>query len=50
MGVSVVSVRRATGQVVATGDEQLVLAGGDVLVLSGLPETLALAESHLLKR
>ncbi|WP_310460295.1 cation:proton antiporter [Sphaerotilus sp.] len=50
MGVSVVSVRRATGQVVATGDEELVLAGGDVLVLSGLPETLALAESHLLKR
>jgi monovalent cation:H+ antiporter-2, CPA2 family len=50
MGVSVVSVRRATGQVVATGDEELVLAGGDVLVLSGLPETLALAESRLLKR
>ncbi len=50
MGVSVVSVRRATGQVVATGDEDLVLAGGDVLVLSGLPETLALAESRLLKR
>ncbi|MEY2874843.1 MAG: hypothetical protein RLZZ373_2214 [Pseudomonadota bacterium] len=50
MGVSVVSVRRATGQVVASGDETLVLAGGDVLVLSGLPETLALAESRLLKR
>jgi CPA2 family monovalent cation:H+ antiporter-2 len=50
MGVSVVSVRRATGQVVAMGDEELVLAGGDVLVLSGLPETLALAESRLLKR
>lgn len=50
MGVSVVSVRRATGQVVAKGDEDLVLAGGDVLVLSGLPETLALAESRLLKR
>ncbi|MDZ7857252.1 cation:proton antiporter [Sphaerotilus sp.] len=49
MGVSVVSVRRASGQVVATGDENLVLAGGDVLVLSGLPETLALAESRLLK-
>jgi len=49
MGVSVVSVRRATGQVVAT-DDALVLAGGDVLVLSGLPETLALAESRLLKR
>ena len=50
MGVSVVSVRRASGQVVATGGEDLVLAGGDVLVLSGLPETLALAESRLLKR
>ncbi len=51
MGVSVVSVRRASGQVMATGgDEDLVLAGGDVLVLSGLPETLALAESRLLKR
>jgi monovalent cation:H+ antiporter-2, CPA2 family len=50
MGVSVVSVRRASGQVVATGDEALVLAGGDVLVLSGLPETLALAESRLLQR
>jgi monovalent cation:H+ antiporter-2, CPA2 family len=49
MGVSVVSVRRATGQVVAT-DGALVLAGGDVLVLSGMPETLALAESRLLKR
>ena len=49
MGVSVVSVRRAGGQVV-TGDDELVLAGGDVLVLSGLPETLALAESRLLKR
>ncbi|MEX8494761.1 cation:proton antiporter [Sphaerotilus sp.] len=50
MGVSVVSVRRSTGQVMAMGDEELVLAGGDVLVLSGLPETLALAESRLLKR
>lgn len=50
MGVSVVSVRRASGQVVVSGDEDLVLAGGDVLVLSGLPETLALAESRLLKR
>jgi monovalent cation:H+ antiporter-2, CPA2 family len=51
MGVSVVSVRRASGQVMATGgDEDLVLAGGDVLVLSGLPETLALAESRLLRR
>ena len=49
MGVSVVSVRRASGQVMASGDD-LVLAGGDVLVLSGLPETLALAESRLLKR
>lgn len=51
MGVSVVSVRRASGQVMATeSSDDLVLAGGDVLVLSGLPETLALAESRLLRR
>ena len=48
MGVSVVSVRRTSGQVVHA-DDDFVLAGGDVLVLSGLPETLALAESRLLK-
>ncbi|MFM2342478.1 MAG: hypothetical protein RLZZ592_2131 [Pseudomonadota bacterium] len=49
MGVSVVSVRRASGQVL-TVDDDFVLAGGDVLVLSGLPESLALAEARLLKK
>jgi len=47
VGVSVVNLRRAAGGVVpARGD--LVLAGGDTLVLSGLPEPLALAEEKLL--
>jgi CPA2 family monovalent cation:H+ antiporter-2 len=49
VGVSVVSVRRATGAVVAA-DDALVLAAGDTLVLSGLSEPLALAESKLLGR
>ena len=48
IGVQVVSVRRATGQVQAA-DEQMVLAAGDTLVLSGLPEALALAEAKLLR-
>jgi CPA2 family monovalent cation:H+ antiporter-2 len=48
MGVQVVSVRLASGQVVAA-DEQHVLAAGDTLVLAGLPEPLALAEAKLLK-
>ena len=47
MGVNVVSVRRAQGAVVRP-DDSLVLAAGDTLVLSGLPEPLALAESKLL--
>ncbi|MFM2055889.1 MAG: hypothetical protein RLY71_274 [Pseudomonadota bacterium] len=47
MGVEVVSIRRASGGVVAP-DDQLILAGGDTLVLSGMPEALALAESRLL--
>jgi CPA2 family monovalent cation:H+ antiporter-2 len=47
IGVSVVSVRRAAGGVVAA-DGSMVLAGGDTLVLSGLPEPLALAEEKLL--
>jgi len=47
VGVKVVSVRRAAGGVVpAHGD--LLLAGGDTLVLSGLPEPLSLAEEKLL--
>ncbi len=45
--VNVVSVRRADGRTVTPSDE-LKLAGGDTLVLAGLPETLALAESKLL--
>jgi CPA2 family monovalent cation:H+ antiporter-2 len=47
LDVAVVSVRRADGRNVTPADE-LRLAGGDTLVLSGLPETLALAESKLL--
>jgi CPA2 family monovalent cation:H+ antiporter-2 len=47
MGVGVVSVRRASGGVIAP-DDQMVLAGGDTLVLSGAPEPLALAENRLL--
>ena len=49
LGVTVVSVRRASGAVTKP-DDQLVLAGGDTLVLSGLPERLALAEASLLGR
>jgi CPA2 family monovalent cation:H+ antiporter-2 len=48
VGVSVLSVRRASGQVLEAGDA-LVLESGDVLVLSGQPEPLALAEAKLLK-
>ena len=48
MGVQVASLRLAGGRVVAA-DETLVLAGGDTLVLSGLPEALALAEAKLLR-
>jgi monovalent cation:H+ antiporter-2, CPA2 family len=47
VGVTVVSVRRASGAVVAANDE-LQLAPSDTLVLSGLPEALALAEAKLL--
>ena len=49
IGVSVASVRRAAGQVVAP-DDGLLLSGGDTLVLSGLPEALTLAEGKLLGR
>jgi CPA2 family monovalent cation:H+ antiporter-2 len=48
MGVSVVSVRRASGGVVAA-EAGHVLAAGDTLVLSGLPESLSLAEEALLR-
>jgi len=47
VGVTVVSLRRASGAVTKPLDA-LVLAGGDTLVLSGLPEPLALAEGKLL--
>ena len=48
LGVQVVSVRQASGRVLPAHDA-LLLAGGDTLVLSGLPEALSLAESQLLK-
>jgi CPA2 family monovalent cation:H+ antiporter-2 len=48
-GVTVVSVRRASGAV-QPPDSDLVLGAGDTLVLSGRPEPLALAESALLRR
>ena len=48
VGVQVVSVRRASGPV-QDGHDGLVLAAGDTLVLSGLPEALALAEAKLLR-
>ena len=47
VGVNVVSVRRA-GAGVVTAAGETVLNGGDTLVLSGLPEPLALAEAKLL--
>jgi monovalent cation:H+ antiporter-2, CPA2 family len=48
VGVSVVSIRRASGGVVEPAPNH-VLAGGDTLVLSGLPQPLALAEDKLLR-
>ena len=48
IGVQVVSVRQASGRVVDAIDD-LLLAGGDTLVLSGLPEPLSLAEAKLLR-
>ena len=47
-GVTVVSLRRATGAVVQP-HHALPLASGDTLVLSGLPESLAIAEERLLQ-
>ena len=46
LDVSVVSVRRAGGAVIRPTDD-LLLAGGDTLVLSGQPEQLAVAEAKL---
>ncbi len=48
VGVSVVSVRRASGGVLAPGSDH-VLRAGDTLVIAGLPEPLALAEEKLLR-
>jgi CPA2 family monovalent cation:H+ antiporter-2 len=48
IGVQVVSVRQTSGRMVDANDG-LVLAAGDTLVLSGLPEPLSLAEARLLK-
>ncbi len=48
MGVGVAKLRRAGGEVIAP-DDGTRLAAGDTLVLSGLPEPLALAEAKLLK-
>ncbi|WP_425256889.1 monovalent cation:proton antiporter-2 (CPA2) family protein [Rubrivivax sp. RP6-9] len=48
VGVSVVSVRQASGAVKPAHDAS-VLGAGDTLVLSGLPEPLALAEEKLLR-
>ena len=47
VGVQVVSVRRASGAVQEAQDD-MKLQAGDTLVLSGLPEALALAEEKLL--
>jgi CPA2 family monovalent cation:H+ antiporter-2 len=47
-GVQVVSMRLASGRVLVPADDH-VLAAGDTLVLSGLPEALALAEEKLLR-
>ena len=49
VGATVVSLRRAAGGV-NKPDDALLLAAGDTLVLSGLPEALALAEAALLGR
>jgi CPA2 family monovalent cation:H+ antiporter-2 len=48
IGVQVVSMRLATGRMLVPDDDQ-VLTAGDTLVLSGLPEALALAEAKLLR-
>jgi CPA2 family monovalent cation:H+ antiporter-2 len=48
VGVSVVSIRRAKGNVIDPAPDTT-LGAGDTLVLSGLPEPLALAEEKLLR-
>ncbi|TSE18810.1 Glutathione-regulated potassium-efflux system protein KefC [Tepidimonas aquatica] len=47
IGVQVMDVRRSSGQREAPADD-LVLQGGDAVVLYGVPQALALAESRLL--
>jgi monovalent cation:H+ antiporter-2, CPA2 family len=47
LDVNVVSIRRGDGRP-AVPNDALTLAGGDTLVLAGLPETLSLAEAKLL--
>lgn len=47
LGVAVVSLRRANGKTVIV-DDQTALAGGDTLVISGMPTALALAEAKLI--
>ncbi len=49
VGVSVVSLRRASGAVTDQPPVETALAAGDTLVLAGLPEPLALAEEKLLR-
>jgi CPA2 family monovalent cation:H+ antiporter-2 len=49
MGVQVVSVRRPAGVGGGARRARCVLGAGDTLVLSGLPEALALAEARLLE-
>ena len=48
IGVRVASLRRANGRVVRLDDQPL-LFDGDALVLSGVPESLSLAEDKLLR-
>jgi CPA2 family monovalent cation:H+ antiporter-2 len=47
-GVSVVSIRRASGAVLRA-DDALLLGAGDTLVLSGMTEELSLVEARLLR-
>jgi CPA2 family monovalent cation:H+ antiporter-2 len=48
LGVRALSIRRASGQVVQAYDA-IVLQSGDTLVLLGMPEALARAETKLLR-
>jgi len=48
LGVTVVSLRHASGAVTKP-DDRTVLGAGDTLVISGLPEPLALAEEKLMR-